>query len=119
MLTEILISWLLSALILLVVAYVVPGFHISGIGAALVAVILIGLLNATLGLFLKIVTFPLTLLTLGLFLLIVNAIVLKIAAALMPGFSIRGFLPALIAAILLSLLHVLQRFGGHSQALRL
>jgi putative membrane protein len=108
---ELIVYWLLSALVLLLVAYLVPGFTISGIGSALVAVIVIGLLNATLGLVLKIVTFPLTILTLGLFLLVVNAIVLKIAAAVMPGFSIRGCLPAFLAAVLLSVLHIVLRWA--------
>ncbi|MGE5569170.1 MAG: phage holin family protein [Rhodospirillales bacterium] len=104
------IHWLLSALVLLLVARLVPGFRLSGFGSALIAVIIIGLLNATLGLILKIVTFPLTILTLGLFLLVVNAIVLKVVAALMPGFSIQGFLPAFLAAILLAILQVLLRW---------
>ncbi len=108
---ELLVYWVLSALILLLVAHLVPGFTISGLGSALIAVIVIGLLNATLGLVLKIVTFPLTLLTLGLFLLVINAIVLKVVAALMPGFSIRGFAPAFLAAILLSVLQMLLRWG--------
>lgn len=111
---ELIVYWVLSALVLLLVAYLVPGFTISGIGSALVAVIVIGLLNATLGLILKILTFPITLLTLGLFLLVINAFVLKVAAAVMPGFSIRGFMPAFLAAILLSVLNVLLRWGFRS-----
>ncbi len=107
---ELLVYWVLSALVLLLVAYLVPGFRISGLGSALIAVIIIGLLNATIGLLLKIVTFPLTLLTLGLFLLVINAIVLKIVAALMPGFSIQGFLPAFLAAILLAALQMVLRW---------
>jgi len=105
-----LVHWLLSALVLLLVARLVPGFRISGLGSALIAVIIIGLLNATLGLLLKIATFPLTILTLGLFLLVINAIVLKVVAALMPGFSIQGFLPAFLAAILLAILQVALRW---------
>ncbi len=111
MLGRLIINWVLSAVFLLVIAYVVPGFRIGGVGAALVAVVVIGLINATLGLFLRIVTFPITFLTFGLFLVVINAIVLKIAAAIVPAFSIRGFFPALVAAILLSLLHMLLRYG--------
>ena len=111
MLGRLIIDWVLSAVFLLAIAYVVPGFRIGGVGAALVAVVVIGLINATLWLFLKIVTFPITLLTLGLFLVVINAVVLKIAAAIVPGFFIRGFFPALVAAILLSLLHMLLRYG--------
>jgi putative membrane protein len=119
MLGHILVSWLLSALLLLILGRVLPGFRISGVGAALVAVLVIALINATLGLVLRIVAFPLTLITFGLFALVINAIVLKVAALLMPGFSIRGFLPAFIAAIFLSLLHLVLRYEAYGRAVRL
>jgi len=105
-----LVNWLVSALGVLVVAYIVPGVSVSGFGAALIAAVVIGLVSATLGLFLKIITFPLTIITLGLFLLVVNAIVLKVAAALVPGFRIVGFLPAFFGSIILSLVTWLLRF---------
>ena len=103
---QLLLNWLLSALSLVIVAHVIRGFEISGIGAALIAAVVIGLVNATLGLFLKIVTFPLTVLTLGLFWLVINALMLKVAAALVPGFSVRGFIPAFFGAIVLSLVNI-------------
>jgi putative membrane protein len=109
-LANILLNWLLGALLLLLVANFLPGFQIAGFGSALVAVIVIGLINATLGVLLRFIAFPLTVLTVGLFLVVINAIVLKVAAALMPGFSIRGFSPAVVAALLLSLLHLLLRY---------
>ena len=86
------VNWLLSALALLIVAYIVPGFQVSGIFAALLAAVVIGLINATIGLFLKVVTFPLTVLTLGIFWFVVNAIVLKLATWFVPGFNISRFL---------------------------
>src|SRR5712671_4347167 len=95
--THLLINWLLSALSLVIVAHVIPGFQISGFAAALIASIVIGFVNGTLGLLLKILTFPLTIITLGLFWLIINALMLKVAAALVPGFRIDGFLPAFLA----------------------
>src|SRR5213594_4955804 len=105
-----LINWLLSALSLMIVAHVVRGFDITGFGAALIAALVIGLVNATLGLFLKIVTLPLTLLSLGLFWFVINALMLKLAAAFVPGFRIDGFVPAFLGAIVLSLVNmVLQR----------
>jgi putative membrane protein len=113
---QLLLNWILSALVLLVVAHLVPGFRIAGIGSALIAVIIVGLINATLGLLLKIITFPLTIVTFGLFLVVVNAIVLKVAALLMPGFSIRGFFPAFVAAIFLALLHFVLRHAVFAQA---
>lgn len=106
MLANLVVNWLLSALLLLVIAHLLPGFEMAGLVPALIAVVVIGLMNATLGLVLKAIALPLTVLSLGLFSLIINALLLKAAAALLPGFSIRGFAPALIAAVLLALLRV-------------
>lgn len=100
-----LVRLLLSALSILIVAYVVPGFYVSGVIAALIAAIAIGVINATLGLLLKIVTFPLTIVTLGLFWLIINALMLLFAANLVPGFGVDGFWPALWGSILLSIVN--------------
>jgi putative membrane protein len=86
-----------------IVAHVVPGISVSGPVAALIAALVIGLINATLGLLLKILTFPLTLLTLGLFWFVINALMLELAAAFVRGFEVRGFVPALIGAVMLSL----------------
>lgn len=100
---RLLVHWLLTALALLIVAHIVPGFYVSGLGAALIAALVIGLINATLGLFLKVITFPLTVLTLGIFWFVINALMLKLASVLVPGFEVRGFLAAFLGAILLSL----------------
>ncbi len=105
-----LIHWLLTAISLLIVANVIRGFEISGFGTALIAAIAIGLVNATIGFFLKVVTFPLTVITLGLFWLIINALMLKLAAALVPGFNIHGFLPAFFGAIVLTIVNLCLRF---------
>lgn len=104
------VNWLLSALALLIVAYIVPGFQVSGILAALLAAVVIGLINATIGLFLKVVTFPLTVVTLGVFWFVVNAIVLKLATWFVPGFNIHGFWPAFLGAIVLSLINMIFRW---------
>jgi putative membrane protein len=109
MLLHLLLSWLISALSIWIVAQVVPGFQVSGFATALWAAVVIALVNGTIGFVLKILTFPLTLLTLGLFLLILNALLLKLAAAFVPGFSIRGFLPALIGSILITVLNWILR----------
>jgi len=101
-----LVRWLLS-LSLLIVSYVVPGFFVTGLGAALLGALIFGFLNATLGLVLKILTFPFTILTLGLFWFIINAIILEITSAIVPGFFIRSFFSALIGAILLTLVNML------------
>jgi putative membrane protein len=106
---SIIVNWILSAASLLIVANIVPGFEVTGFLAALIAAVAIGLVNATVGLLLKILTFPITLLTLGIFWFVINAIMLKLAAALVPGFSIYGFLPALGGAIVLSLVNLVLR----------
>ena len=106
---KLLFNWLLSALSLMIVAQVIPGFTITSFKTALVAAVVIGLVNATIGLFLKIVTFPLTLVSLGVFWFVINALMLKIASAFVSGFSIDGFIPAFFGAIVLSLVNVVLR----------
>jgi putative membrane protein len=107
---NIIVNWLVSAISLLIVANVIRGFDISSFGVALIAAVVIGLVNATVGLVLKIMTLPLTFLTLGIFWFVINAIMLKLAAAFVPGFTINGFLPAFAGAIVLSLVNLVLRF---------
>ncbi|WP_218079855.1 phage holin family protein [Anthocerotibacter panamensis] len=102
-----LINWILSALALIGTAYLVPGFNIRGVGAALIAAVVIGLVNATLGSVLKLITFPFALLTLGIASLFVNAFLVWFAALLVPGFTIVGFWAAFWGAVVLSLLNML------------
>ncbi len=104
---RLLLNWVLSALAVWIVAHVVPGISVSGPLAALIAALAIGFINATIGLLLKVLTFPLTLLTLGLFWFVINAAMLKLASALVPGFEVRGFLAAFVGAIVLSLVNAL------------
>jgi putative membrane protein len=107
---RLLANWFLSALALLIVSRLVPGFHVDTLGTALVAALIFGLLNATLGLLLKLVTLPLTILTLGLFLVVVNAIVLELASSFVRGFHIRSFGAAFWGAAVLAILQMLFRF---------
>ncbi|HVJ06846.1 MAG TPA: phage holin family protein [Acidisarcina sp.] len=102
-----LLHWLLSAIALLIVSRFVPGFEVRSFGYALLAVVIIGLLNATIGLLLKLITLPINILTLGVFSVIINAVILLLASKLTPGFAIHGFLPALIGAIALALISML------------
>jgi len=107
---RLLLNWLLSALALLIVSHVVPGFHMDGYKEALIAAIVIGLINATLGLLLKLITLPLTLLTLGVFWWVVNALMLMLASKLLaPNFMVSGFLAAFLGAIVLSLINLVFR----------
>jgi putative membrane protein len=110
---RLLLNWLLSALAVWIVAHVIPGIYVSGPIAALIAALVIGFVNATLGLLLKILTFPLTLITLGLFWFIINALMLKFASALVPGFVVRGFAAAFLGAILLSLVNMMLKWLVH------
>ncbi len=103
---RLLIEWLLNALALVITAYVVPGFEVDGFGTALIAALVVGLLNVTLGWLLSLLTFPLVWLLPGLMMLVIDAVVLYFAAKLVPGFRIRGFLAAFIGAIVLVLIHV-------------
>ncbi len=106
---SLLLHWLISAASLIIAAYIIPGIEIRGLGTALIAPIVIGLVNATLGLILKILTLPLTFLTLGLFWLIINALMLQLAAAIVPGFYVSGFWSAFFGAIILSLVSMVLR----------
>jgi putative membrane protein len=103
------LQWLLSALSLMIVAHLVPGFTVRSFGSALLASIVIGLVNATVGLVLKILTFPLTILTFGLFLLVINALMLQLASAMLDGFHVSGFWPAFFGAIVLAIVSSLLR----------
>ncbi len=106
---RLLLNWLLSAVALVLVAHLVPGFYLRGFGSALWAAVVIGLINATLGLFLKLVTFPLTVITLGIFWFVINALMLWLATALVPGFRISGFGAAFVGAIVLAVVNLLFR----------
>ena len=107
---HLLLRWLVSAILLLVVSHLVPGFEVANLRSALFAALVIGLVNATLGLFLKIITFPLTLVTFGVFLLVINALMLMFVSGLVRGFVVRGFAPAFWGALLLALLGMLTRW---------
>jgi putative membrane protein len=104
------INWLLSALAVWVVSRVVSGFHVTSATSALIAALVIGFVNATLGLILKIITFPLTILSLGIFWFVINALMLELASAVVPGFRIDSFASAFWGAIVLSLVNMLFRW---------
>ena len=115
---RLLLNWILSALAVIIVSRIVPGFVVNGILAALIAALVIGLVNATLGFFLKVVTFPLAVLTLGIFWLIINAIMLKFASAFVPGFQVQTFAAAFWGAIVLSLINMLLKWLAGTEKVR-
>jgi putative membrane protein len=100
---RLLLNWVLTALAVWIVSRVVPGISVDSPTTALIAALVIGLVNATIGMILKVLTFPLTILTLGLFWFVINALMLELASAFVRGFQVHGFLAAFIGAIVLSL----------------
>jgi putative membrane protein len=98
------IQWMMSAVALLLVSKIVPGFYVYGLMPAVIASAVIGFLNATLGAFLKIITFPLAIITFGVFLLVINAMMILLASKLVPGFQVQGYTPAFWGAAVLTLL---------------
>lgn len=104
------VNWILSAVALLIVARVVPGIYVRSFSSALWAALVIGVVNATLGLLAKVVTFPLTMLTLGLFWLVINGVMLLFASQFAPGLRVAGFWAAFWGALVLSLLNGLLRW---------
>ncbi len=98
-----LLRWGLNTVALLVVALLLSGVHVTLLGA-IIAALVIGILNAIVGPILKILTFPITILTLGLFLLVINAVLFWLASLLVPGFTVNGFWSVVIGSILYSIL---------------
>src|SRR5277367_575050 len=105
-----LLQWILNAVALLLVAHFVEGFNVSSFVSALIAVIVIGLLNATLGLMLKFITLPLGILTFGLFFLVINAVILYFSAKFVPGFAVTTWKAAFLGALALAVIHMLFAF---------
>jgi putative membrane protein len=98
-----LIRWLTLTGAILVSAYLLEGIRVSGFFSALLAAAVLAALNAFLRPLLFLLTLPITILTMGLFTLVINAIMIKLAAAVMPGFDVAGFWPAVAAALVISL----------------
>lgn len=97
-----LLRWALNALALLLVAWLLSGVHVTWV-AAIIAALVIGILNAVVAPILKLLTFPITIVTLGLFLLVINAFLFWIASLIVPGFSVNGFWSVVIGSILYSI----------------
>jgi putative membrane protein len=103
---KLLAKWLLSAAALLAVAYLYSGVQIQSYSSALIAALVIGLLNSVLRPILVILTLPVTVVTLGLFLFVINALMFWAAASLLAGFNVSGFAAALIGSLIYSLLAI-------------
>jgi putative membrane protein len=98
------VNWLISALALYLMAQLIPGIELRGFGDALIATVVIGLFDIILGPVLRFFAFPLTLITFGLFAFVIKGFLLKLASMFTPGFRVSGCLPAILGAVVLTLL---------------
>lgn len=103
---NILIHLILSAIAVAVAAYIVPGVSVAGFLDAVVVAIVLALINIFIRPILSILTLPINVLTLGLFSLVISAVLVMFVGVLVPGFVVTGFLPALVFAIVLSLITI-------------
>jgi putative membrane protein len=104
---HLLLVWLLSALSLVIAAYVLPSVEIESFGTAMIAAVLIGLLNATLGWIIRVAAFPVTWLLPGLMYLICDAIMIYIVSRFLRGFAVKNFTAAFLCALVVAIVNVL------------
>ena len=104
---EILLSWLISALAIIVTAYLLPGVRIEGFLTALVTAVVLGIINSILKPILLFLTLPINILTLGLLTFVINALLVLLASQIVPGFIVDGFWWALAFSVVLSIINTL------------
>jgi putative membrane protein len=97
---RLLLLWILNAVALLAVTYLLPSIQVSGFGTALLAALVLGFINTLVRPLLALLTLPITVLTLGIFYLVLNGLLFWLASAFIPGFQVQGFGSAFIGAIL-------------------
>ena len=100
-----LIHWLIRAVAIVITAYLLPGVHLTGFIAALATADVLGLINTFIKPLLLLLTLPLNILTLGLFTLVINALLIMLTSALVPGFAVAGFGWALLFGLVLSVIN--------------
>ena len=101
---RLILIWICNALALLAVAYLLPGVHVDGLSSALIAALVLGLVNTLLRPLLILLTLPVTVLTLGLFILVINGLLFWFAGSVLKGFEVGGFWAGVIGALLYSIL---------------
>lgn len=99
---RILIKWVINAIAIVITAYLLRGIHVTDFTVALIAALVLGIINVTIKPLILILTLPLTILTLGLFTLIINALLILLTSVLVPGFRVDGFGWALLFSIVLT-----------------
>lgn len=102
---SIIINLLISGLAVFVSAYILPGVSVTGFGAALVAAVVLGIVNAFIKPVISIFALPITVLTLGLFSIVINGLLVLLVSAIVPGFDVDGFLWAIVFAFVMSLIN--------------
>lgn len=100
---RLILIWICNALALLAVAYLLPGVRVDGLGSALIAAVVLGLINALLRPLLILLTLPVTVLTLGLFMLVINGLLFWLAGSVLKGFEVSGFWVGVMGALLYSI----------------
>ncbi len=108
---ELLIKWIIFALSLLFVAWIIPGIELTGFMAALWAVLMMGIVNIFIKPVLVLLTIPINIVTLGLFSIVINALLFWLVSKIVSGFEVKGFIAALIGSILLSIITTLLSAG--------
>ena len=106
---NILLNWLISAIVIFVMAYVLPGVHIESFTTALAVAVVLGIMNVVIKPILFILTLPVTVLTLGLFMFVINAVLIILTSKLVPGFTVDGFWWAMLYSILISVVSAFLR----------
>jgi putative membrane protein len=100
---ELFLLWLMTAAAVVIVAYLLPGVRVSGFGSALWAAVALGVVNVVIRPLLLFLALPINILTLGLFTFVINALIILLVAALVPGFQVSNFWWALLFSIILSI----------------
>jgi len=100
---SVLINWVVSAMVIFSIAYIIPGVKVSDFTSALVVALVLGIINALLKPILLILTLPINILTLGIFTFVLNALLILLVSNIVAGFKVDGFFAALIFAIVLSI----------------
>jgi putative membrane protein len=102
---SLLVHWLIYAVAIVITAYLLPGVRLSGFSAALIAALVLGLVNTIIRPLLLLLTLPLNIVTLGLFTFVINALIILLTSKLVPGFTVTGFWWALIFSLVLSIIN--------------
>ncbi len=107
-----LLKWIAYALVIIFVAWIIPGITVANFFTALLVTVVLAVINALIKPILEFISMPINFLTFGLFSLVINALMLLLAGKITPGFHVEGFLAAFLGAILLALISMaVERIG--------